>query len=117
MITVNSIMMPESFKALWNNWHSGINCKLYAVASTGGLTIGTLRPAGCDCDEKWYLAVWRDLSRDIGYALRTAKLNVCPSRVDCVDIDGLIALEAWVCWQVSRLELSYGLSDWTSYDD
>ncbi len=75
-IPVNSIKMPVTFQRLCADWHGGMDCMLYAVSSTGGLTIGTTRPEGCDSEEKWYLSIWRELENDISYTLRQATTGV-----------------------------------------
>lgn len=116
MTMVDSIRIPASFKSLWYRHRDGNDGTFYAIDSTGSLTIGTTRPEGCGCNKKWYLTIWRELVSDISYALCTAKVNVYPSRADCMDIDGLIAFEAWVGWQVRQLELSYGLVNWDICD-
>ena len=71
-IPVDSIEIPSPFVDLCIGWYDGINDKLYAVASTGGLTLGNRRPVGCDSDEKWYLTLWRDFAVDVYRARRAA---------------------------------------------
>jgi len=107
MIPIDSIVIPECYRRLCEDWHNGIDCTLYAVASTGGLTIGTIRPDGCDgSDEKWYYRLWCELSCDIGRARKAACLS------DHEDCDELMNFEEWVDMQVDRLCQSYGLEDW-----
>jgi hypothetical protein len=85
--------------------------KLYAVSSTGNLTIGTIRPSGCDSDEKWYWSIWNDLATDVGCAVRAASQGLNgPS--DVVDCKVLREFEAWVDSTVERLAREYGLEDW-----
>lgn len=104
MIPINSIEVPRCYHRLCNDWHNGINCMLYAIASTGGVTTGTIRPDGCDgSDEKWYYQLWCELSADVGYARKAA----CKSGHE--DCDELMNFEDWVDMQVVRLAQSYGL--------
>jgi hypothetical protein len=112
---VNSIVIPARFVAACEGWYSGISDKLYAVCSTGNLTTGTIRPACCDCDEKWYFTIWLDLSTDIGLAARAASRGLNgPS--DAVDCAVLSEFEAWADCIVDRLLDEYGLEDWDQCD-
>ncbi len=109
-IPVDSIKMPVRFQRLCADWSGGVDCMLYAVSSTGGLTTGNILPRGCDSDEKWYLTIWRELSCDVGYI---ARHQISKDS----DYDNLVEFEAWVDEQVCRLEESYGLADWYAYDE
>ena len=106
MIPVNSITIPSWVVALCSEWYDGIGCKLYAVASTGGLTIGNRRPRGADTPQKWYLSIWRDFSVDIGRAAHAAQSMAHE------DMEALILAEKWVDLRCDDLEVSYGLEDW-----
>jgi hypothetical protein len=120
VIPINSIVIPDLFVDLCEGWHGSINCKLYAVSSTGGLTIGAIRPLGCDTTEKWYLSIWRDLSVDVAYTVRCAEegLNAGDDwdggdgEGHDADYPDLAEFEEWVDAQVVALEDSYGLADW-----
>ena len=106
---IDSIEIPAEFRLLCSDWAGGLDCMLRAIASTGGLTLGNMRPEGCDTPEKWYLHLWRDLSSDICHTLHQAR------RPDCATADDIQALgefELWVNYQVARLELAYNLADW-----
>jgi len=106
VIPVDSIVIPDRFVMLASGWYDGSGDMLYAVASTGGLTMGSIRPLGADTPEKWYLSIWRDLSVDIGYAVRAAK------RSGHEDYEALSEFEDWVDAQVDALVESYSLEDW-----
>jgi hypothetical protein len=108
-IPVDSIKIPVAYQRLCADWAGGTDCMLRAVSSTGGLTIGTIRPAGCDTDEKWYLTIWRELSSDAYYAVR--------HNPNSDDFDDLSRFEDWCDERVSDLEDSYGLTDWSACDD
>jgi hypothetical protein len=103
MIPVDSIKIPAWIQDLCSEWYSGANCMLYAVASTGGLTIGNRRPRGCDTPQKWYLSIWYDFSVDLGYARRAA---------DGGEAALLERAEEWADDVCERLAASYGLEDW-----
>ncbi len=100
-IPINSILIPERFITLCENFHNGVNCMLYMVASFGDLTIGTDLLVGYDTAEQAYLGIWRDLAYDV-------------SRMVCIhgDCETLAEFEVWVDYTVELLEWSYGLKDW-----
>jgi hypothetical protein len=120
MIPVDSIAIPVRFQHLCAHWHGNVDCMLYAVCSTGGLTIGNRRPYGCDTDEKWYYHIWRDLAVDVDYAVRAAAKGLnAPDECDGGDGDGhdadypeLVEFSEWVDAQCEALMDSYGLADW-----
>jgi hypothetical protein len=116
-IPVNSIEIPGWIVELCSSWYSGIDCMLYAVSSTGGLTTGTNRPTGCNT-EQWYLHIWREFSVDIGIARRAA-FDGYNAEDDGGDGEGhdadypaLVRAEEWVESVCGDLEYSYGLEDW-----
>ena len=100
------IEIPSWIYSLCAEWYGGQACMLYAVCSTGGLTLGTIRPLDCDTDEKWHLHIWREFSADMGYAARIAR------RGNSEDAELLSIAERWIDSVCSNLEESYGLSDW-----
>ena len=98
---VNSIEIPPEYRALCPEWHGGQSCLLYAIASTGGLTLGNRRPIGCDTEEKWYLQLWQELSADITYAMRDGFGHE--------DYDILVGFEEWSNKIVEQLAKEYDL--------
>ncbi len=108
---VNSIMIPERFVAVCADWYGGSDCMLYAIASTGGLTTGTIRPAGCS-DEEWYYTLWRDLFVDVHCAVRAASAVCADGDEDHADHAALNNFENWVGCMVTQLCDEYGLADW-----
>jgi len=101
-IPINSILIPQRFIPLCKDWHDGVRCTLYSIFTTGGLTIGTHPPRGCDTAEQAYLSLWRDLAYDVGHTVHI-----------CDDDHGTLAeFEGWVNYTVERLEESYGLQEW-----
>jgi hypothetical protein len=111
MIQVNSIEIPCDIQRLCADWHGGMDDMLYAVSSTGGLTMGTIRPEGCDTDEKWYLTIWRELSSDLGHV---AVMAFKDSDVDSYELE---CAESWADDVCGTLAESYGLENWDACDD
>jgi hypothetical protein len=109
-VPVDSIRIPPRHQRTCADWSGGQDCMLYAVASTGNLTTGTIRPLGCDTPEKWYLQIWRELSADVW---RAQKLAI-DSGADCSDLE---ELEGYVDVIVEGLEIAYGLEDWEPATD
>lgn len=113
--TIDTVVIPGMFVELCAVWNLGEGCKLYDVSFSGGLTTGTTHPPiGCPTMEKWYLAIWRELSGAIGYIILQAGLT---GRATPDDIDDLTEFELWVNRQVERLERLYGLDTWVAGDD
>lgn len=105
MTIVDSIEIPAEFVELAKHWHGGQDDMLYAVASTGGLTIGNRMPMGVESDQEWYASLWSGLAADIRYAVRSARKS---------NADDLPALELFLdfAYEVSvRLMTEYGLDD------
>lgn len=101
---VNSIQIPYEFVELCGEWHGGQSCMLYAVCSTGNLTLGNRRPLGCDTDEKWYVHIWECLDSDLSITIRQAKgrRGVTKLREFGEYVEGI----------VKQLRAEYGLEDW-----
>jgi hypothetical protein len=124
---VDSIVIPDRFVAVAGKWYSGQGDMLYAVCSTGGLTLGTIRPLGCDTPEQWYLYLWRNLAADIMFARRDAE-KACNEYDDAYgygdfeerdlidDCETLRQFEDYADNVVATLEREYGLEDWEESD-
>jgi len=112
---VDSIRIPDEFVAICDGWYDGMGDMVYAVSSTGNLTTGTIRPAGCDSDEQWYLNLWCDLSADLCNAVRAAKKGY-NGQSDKDDYPVLVRFEDYVDSIIERLEREYGLEDWSARD-
>lgn len=98
------IEIPSEYLELCEHWHSGQTDLLYAISSAGNLTLGSRRPLGCDTDQKWQLQLFRELSSDIGYAVRRA--------VGHTDYATLVGFEEWTDKKIAWLEAAYGLQEW-----
>jgi hypothetical protein len=110
MIPINSIKVPCDIQRLCADWHGGMDDMLYAVSSTGGLTLGAIRPVGCDTEEKWYLTIWREFASDLGYNARLAREG------NEGDYPELACAENWADDVCDELAFSYGLEDWDACD-
>ncbi len=109
MIPIDSIKVPCDIQDLCVGWAGNMDCMLRAIASTGGLTLGSTRPRGCDTDEKWYLTIWREFASDLGYNAHLARLGN--------DYPELACAEAWADDICDQLAESYSLEDWDACDD
>jgi hypothetical protein len=92
--TTDHFAIPADFVELASNWYDGSGSMLYAIASTGELTRGSIRPTisedeksdGTDgyhsegewitvhrqaSDAEWYLGLWADLGSELRYILKT----------------------------------------------
>lgn len=113
MTPVNSIELPARFVELCCDWYDGSGSMLYAVASTGGLTTGTICPVTDydDRDRKWYYQLWVDLSVDVMYARRAAQ-KASLDNADHDDYLDLVDFEDYADSVVERLCEEYGLDDY-----
>ena len=119
MIPINSIEIPGRFVFACEDWYSGAGDKLYAVSSTGGLTLGGRCPVGIndytdrdDRNRRWYLQLWRNLSVDVGFAASSAEKGH-NGPTDEEDAVVLREFEDWINDEIlPKLAESYGLEDW-----
>ena len=110
---VNSIQIPDKYVDLCCEWHGSIHCMLYAVSSTGGLTLGRRSPGESRSDEQWYLSLWQSLSSDVMRA-RLAAEEGSNGEYVFTDAPLLLEFENWVDAIVDRLTEEYDLADWGS---
>ena len=80
MITIDSVQIPCEFVDVASRWYDGQNDMLYAVCSTGNLTLGSLS----DYTIQAYFDIWCALSVDIGHARKAANtmLNAYDGETD-----------------------------------
>jgi len=59
--------IPANWIELAREWHDGQNSMLYAIASTGGLTRGSIKPSHCETNAEWQMELvshlWCDLKK------------------------------------------------------
>lgn len=72
---INSIEIPRQYVDLCKDWYDGQNSTLYAIASTGNLTLGSIRPRVYDSDrymtdEEWYWSLFSDLGVELRQIIR-----------------------------------------------
>lgn len=72
------IAIPEEFVQCCAEWHRGSASMMYAISSTGALSLGTNRPLGCGTDEKWMWHLLNELESEIYSSLRITKKVLRP---------------------------------------
>lgn len=105
---INSIQIPEEFIDLCNPWHSGQDSMMYAIASTGNLTTGEVRPYDAFddrhyTDEEWYVNLFVSLEIEIYQLLKLNSSTVDEQRAD------LEEFQKWVENIVEKLTHEYNL--------
>lgn len=69
--------VPFGFVKLAMDWHAGQSSMLYAVASTGGLNPGSIRPRDEDGNPmtygEWHASLWDGLASELRACVRLAK--------------------------------------------
>ena len=100
----DSIEIPPEYLELCEPWHGGIGSMFYAIASTGGLTMGLVRSCG-ETDDEWYLSLWNGLSSELALLVKISK------REEHEDHPLLLEFEEWTDKIVERLQKEYGLED------
>lgn len=117
--------MPYKFVRLSSEWHSGQSDLLYAIASSGGLKRGTMRPinedTGMPCNNlEWKLQLFFGLRSDISYHIRQFAANP-DSKLSQKWLPRFQQFLDWTDRQIARmetkLEKSSGMaSDSGNYD-
>jgi hypothetical protein len=64
---INSIQIPDEFVQLASEWHGGQDSILYAISSTGNLTLGTTMPCDLNTQEEWYVHLWDELDVELNH--------------------------------------------------
>jgi hypothetical protein len=105
--SIASVNIPDRYLRLASRWHSGQGDLLYAVSSTGGLTLGSQRPFDRDAnrsltDREWHVSLWSGLSSDIYAAVRSASGR---------DKQRLERFERYADRVTDRLRTIYGLEN------
>ena len=105
-IELLEIEVPAEFVSLASYWYDGQNDKLYAIASTGNLTMGTIRPYSTECvrmmnDHEWHRSLFSDLSCDIRNDRKSAEKS------GHEDADELQRFEQWADSIVEKMDEVY----------
>lgn len=102
--------MPDEYVALCRHWHGGQDDLMYAVSSTGGLTLGSMVPYSDEADrfmtdQEWHVSLWGSLECDVRRAAQSARTG---GHRD----DDTLAQFALYCDEVgTALRTLYGLTD------
>lgn len=107
--TLIEVEVPSQFVALCGQWAGSETCRLRAIDSTGGLTMGSIRPYNSDegrmmTDQEWHYSLFSDLSCDIAYYRRMAEKAGMKR-----DARRLAEFEEWADRQCEMLAREYGL--------
>ena len=110
------IQVPEIYQHLCADWHSGGNTMMYAVASTGGLTIGNRRPTSEVTrepltDQQWHLSLFYELRAEIEDCEQSLLGDDAFARQYPGELVGLQCFHAWCKRAIEQLTESYGLED------
>lgn len=67
------LLIPAEYVELAKSWYCGSGSMLYAIASTGNLAHGSIRPTGDDgpmSDDEWYKMLWSDLESELYHTMK-----------------------------------------------
>lgn len=93
--------------SLCHHWHGGQSTNLYAIASTGNLTLGTVRPTDCETDEEWYVNLWDGLDAELSRLVRQVSTND-PDNADLAVLD---RFQRFASQTADRLRAEYELQE------
>lgn len=65
----------SEYAHLCSEWHSGQSSMMYAVASTGGLSLGRYKPIDVDTDKEWMLRLLSGLLVEIKNCVKICQDN------------------------------------------
>jgi hypothetical protein len=113
---LTEVSIPSEYIILAEKWYNGMGDMLYAVSSTGGLTLGSARPSvqvehswRALTDREWHLSLWSSLSSDIGAAARACEKSAHGPDHD--DASELRQFERFADETIERLRKAYKLED------
>jgi hypothetical protein len=64
-IPINSVAIPPELVEFCCEWYDGQASMMYAIASTGGLTLGTIRPRWARTEAEWYCGLFDNLAAEL----------------------------------------------------
>ena len=73
---INAIAIPDELQQLASGWYDGSGSMLYAITTTGGLTLGTIRPLEDGrpmTNHEWYASLFSGLACELNHCARLAK--------------------------------------------
>lgn len=116
---LDSVQVPDEFVDLCSRWYDGSGSMMYAVASTGNLSRGSIRPlvdaeddhqddyGRWHCvyrqatDLEWYRSLFSDLGSEVRWCIRALESGK-PGLDD--DIDEFRRFDAWLDDVLSRID-------------
>jgi hypothetical protein len=109
---INSIKIPQQYIDLCDGWHGGQDSMLYAIASTGNLTLGSIRPSVYDSDrymtdEEWYWSLFCDLGAELRQIIRNIEKRDKENEVE--DYEDLKTFLDWAEEISDGLAEEYGI--------
>lgn len=104
------IEIPSEYLDLASDWHSGQDDLLYALSSTGDLTLGSRRPYSANADrsltdQEWHVYLWGLLGCDVRRAAKAA------AKMGHDDVLTLREFETFCEETAAELRTAYGLED------
>lgn len=105
------VQIPYEYVELSSQWYDGSSSMLYAITSTGNLTIGSCRPLDCDTDQQWQVYLFDCLETELRHIRRWMEKH--PTREESADMELIKAFEEWTEETTNVLRKEYGLEDWS----
>ena len=110
MSTLKEIRIPDEYLAFASQWYSGQDDMMYALASTGDIGLGSIRPRDDDgapmSDHAWHVYLWECLECDV----RSCRYGMNQSYGDD-DYDTANNFEDFCEATVRVLRAEYGLAE------
>ena len=104
--TLIPVEIPSEYVQLASEWYDGSGSMLYAITSTGGLTLGSRRPLDCETDQEWQLRLFCCLSSELSSLRRMLKDK---SLSDYLQIE---SFEDWTDATLEHLAATYGIEEY-----
>lgn len=104
---INAIAIPGELQDLASNWYDGVESMLYAIASTDGLTLGSMRPSSHETSAQgivhrplsnleWYASLFSSLASELWQCARAERM---------IGGEDEEELTRWAQWADKRAEL------------
>lgn len=105
---IQETQVPAGLVAFASQWYDGSDSMLYAIASTGNLTIGSVRPYHVLTDQEWHVYLFDALDLELAHLLRHMKRNGSNSFCDLKKAE---LFQSWAEKKADELREAYGLND------